>query len=37
MVESIVTTDEFVEVRGSIDEDDFEAVSEFFDDHVGGQ
>ena len=37
VVESIVTTDEFVEVRGSIDEDDFEAVSEFFDDHVGGQ
>ena len=35
VVESIVATDEFVEVRGRIDEDDFQAVYDFFDDHVG--
>ena len=35
VVESIVASGEFVEVRGRIDEDDFQAVYDSFDDHVG--
>ena len=35
VVESIVTVDEFLEVRGRFDEDDFQDVYEFFNDHVG--
>lgn len=35
VVESIVATGEFVEERGRIDEDDFQAVYDFFDYQVG--